>query len=404
MKNNLFLTFHITNNCNLSCTYCYEKFKTKKLIKKEYYRDLIDEIIKVLKGEESFLSAYLQPFDNLTLDFIGGEVTLYMEIVTDICDYFTEKLKENNFEEIINSMKIIIESNGTTWKTKEVQDFVSKYKDKLSYGMSLDGCKECHDKCRKFKNGTGSFDIVEAAIKDYQKMFGSTPVSKQVCNRENVHFLKENVQHLYELGYRGRIAISYDIDEEMTLLDSENFFQNLKETIDWIFTEKVEIIPTFLLRNYTPEPRYPNCGLDGSRIDITASGELFNCFLLSETVQKEVTIPIGDIKTKELYIENIKKLRSAISGLETSKFLPDECRNCNIRSQCSACPAEGLKKNGNIEKPYLNCGEAYAMAKATKYWRDRFIFENDYPYFREEFSLQTNNFDENYPYLIKDKK
>ena len=44
------------------------------------------------------------------------------------------------------------------------------------------------------------------------------------------------------------------------------------------------------------------------------------------------------------------------------------------------------------------------MAKATKYWRDRFIFENDYPYFREEFSLQINNFDENYHYLIKDKK
>ena len=208
MKNNLLLTFHITNNCNLNCTYCYEKFKTKKVIKKEYYIDLIDEVIKFLKKEESFLSSYLEPFNSLTLDFIGGEATLYMEIVTDICDYLTEKLKENNFEEIINSMEIIIESNGTTWKTKEVQDFVSKYKDKLSYAMSLDGCKECHDKCRNFKNGTGSFDIVEAAIKDYQKMFGSTPVSKQVCNRENVHFLKENVQHLYELGYRGRIAIS----------------------------------------------------------------------------------------------------------------------------------------------------------------------------------------------------
>ena len=42
---------------------------------------------------------------------------------------------------------------------------LKKYDNLLSIGITVDGCKECHDACRVFHNGEGSYDKAFAAAK-----------------------------------------------------------------------------------------------------------------------------------------------------------------------------------------------------------------------------------------------
>ena len=84
------ITFHITSNCNLRCTYCYQQHcDTKQIIKLEDAKKTIDCLINRKLGKSTPFDALVcDDFDNVMLTFLGGEVTLYMSIVNDICDYF----------------------------------------------------------------------------------------------------------------------------------------------------------------------------------------------------------------------------------------------------------------------------------------------------------------------------
>ena len=82
------LTFHITDRCNLRCTYCYEHEKCGGVLALEDAKSLIDEFINFRLNKPSLLDGYfmesvrhLNEGDRVQLDFIGGEVTLYMDLV-----------------------------------------------------------------------------------------------------------------------------------------------------------------------------------------------------------------------------------------------------------------------------------------------------------------------------------
>ena len=80
------VTFHITEECNMACTYCYE-FKKNKVIQLGTATKFIDEIISYKTGNNSFLGPYFETSGEILtdtgveLDFIGGEITLYMDLV-----------------------------------------------------------------------------------------------------------------------------------------------------------------------------------------------------------------------------------------------------------------------------------------------------------------------------------
>ena len=73
------ITFIVTEDCNLRCKYCYITHKaSNKRMSFEVAKKFIDYIL-----EEK-----IKYQDAVTLDFIGGEPFLEVDLIDKICDYF----------------------------------------------------------------------------------------------------------------------------------------------------------------------------------------------------------------------------------------------------------------------------------------------------------------------------
>ena len=121
---------------------------------------LLDDLFvwKCINKEDSKIFRYTIVEENftlapITLDFFGGECTLHIELIKQICQYFEDLCDKYNEVELKNTYTICVQTNGTTFFNPEVNEFYHKYASRLSLPISIDGCKECHNTCRKYING-----------------------------------------------------------------------------------------------------------------------------------------------------------------------------------------------------------------------------------------------------------
>ena len=82
------LTFCITEDCNLACTYCYMVGKNNK---RKMNFDIAKRIVDFVLQDE-----YLCQEDAVVWDFIGGEPLLEIELIDKLCDYIVAKMYAMN--------------------------------------------------------------------------------------------------------------------------------------------------------------------------------------------------------------------------------------------------------------------------------------------------------------------
>ena len=183
------ITFVVTEACNLNCSYCYEKHKTNRRMTKEIAKQAVDMIFnkKLINGYYNF-----DDKKAVILEFIGGEPLLEIDLIDYIVDYFKIKAFEVGSDWAFN-YKISITTNGTLSETKKVQDFLNKNKDKVSCSITIDGNKKLHDSCRLFYDGSGSYDIVEKAVKHLLKNDNYQTTKITLCP-DNVMFLNDAIK------------------------------------------------------------------------------------------------------------------------------------------------------------------------------------------------------------------
>jgi uncharacterized protein len=147
------VTFVLTENCNLACTYCYETHKSSKRMTKEIADRAIEFILTKIEGSPA-----------VSLDFIGGEPLLEI----DLMDYIMARFKIRSFElshPWQNNYMFSLTTNGVLYDNPKVQKFLDKNKGRCSICITIDGNRELHDKCRVFPNGKGSYDIVSKNVR-----------------------------------------------------------------------------------------------------------------------------------------------------------------------------------------------------------------------------------------------
>lgn len=91
---------------------------------------------------------------------------------------------------------ISMTSNGTEYFTPEVQLFLKKYNGRVSLGITVDGNKELHDKCRRFVDGRPSYDISSKALLDAMSK-GYTADTKMTISRENLPYLYDALLNIF---------------------------------------------------------------------------------------------------------------------------------------------------------------------------------------------------------------
>lgn len=349
------ITFQVTEDCNLGCTYCYQINKSHNKMTFEVAKKCIDSLF-----EDEKLKEYIH-FDEIytiILDFIGGEPFLEVELMDKIVEYFIYQSINHNKPTWASMFMISISTNGTLYFNENVQKFLKKYKDKISLGITIDGNKEMHDKCRIFKDTKkGSYDIVSEAIKDWITKVPSIE-SKITISPFNITKIYSAITYLFkEFDYQ-TVNANCVFEEGWNTSHAIIYYDQLKKIADWILDNDLELKKNTSLFNafkYEPMNHDNNqnwCGGSGIMLAFDYKGDAFPClrFMKSSLGDKVKPITLGSVydgilKTKDI-IDEIHDLESITRRSQST----DECFNCPIAEGCAWCTAYNYQATGSYNK------------------------------------------------------
>lgn len=143
--------FHITDFCNLNCSYC---LRHEDLPKQKINEE------KIRKCLSKYIQKYNSCDENVTIQVSGGEPFLCISEMKKIAKIVKQTLETYFLKKVTIDFYIV--TNGTVF-TKETEIFLEENNVKL--GISIDFSKEAHDKNRITKSGKGTFTLIEENLK-----------------------------------------------------------------------------------------------------------------------------------------------------------------------------------------------------------------------------------------------
>ena len=372
------ITFQITEDCNLRCSYCYQVSKSRKTMTFDVAKTFIDDLLANDK-----LANYIS-LDNIEayiFDFIGGEPLLHIDLVDQIMDYWVEQVFIKKYEAGKRFM-ISFSSNGTLYFNKEVQDFLKKWSRRVSLGITVDGNKELHDSCRLFPDGKGSYDLAFAAAKD------------QLVNYDNVStkltFAPANISHICDAVFNmidngwTNIHGNCVFEEGWTVDDAKIFYNQLKLLADKLL--ELDTIPYVSLFDDfigQPLPESDNnnwCGGTGLMLGIDPEGKYYPClrYMPSSMPCGVEPYDIGDLESGIGNLEVHKKRCEELGCITRRSQSTDECFNCPIASGCAWCSAYNYTVFGTPNKRAIFiCDMHKARVLANVYFWNKFYKLNE---------------------------
>ena len=218
------ITFIVTKDCQLACRYCYLVGKNEK--ERMSWPTAKAAIDYILSHENQFRE------ESVIWDFIGGEPFLEIDLIDKICDYLkTEMFRLNHHW--FNSYRFSFSTNGINYHTDKVQQFISKNRDHLSIGITIDGTQRKHDLNRVYKSSEkGSYIDVVKNIPLWQQQFPFDG-TKVTISSPDIPYIKESVLHLYSLGIH-QVNINCVFEDVWNEGDDKLFENQLMQLADAI--------------------------------------------------------------------------------------------------------------------------------------------------------------------------
>ena len=325
--------FHITNQCNLRCTYCYVHKTPAKM-----YGKLAHHAMNVIIRD-----AKKHGYTNITFKFSGGECLLEFPLVLELIHHGREKAKEAGI-----TMKFVVLTNGVLL-TEEIAKTLKK--ENIHVAVSLDGLAKYHDKQRIFANRKGSFAYVEKGIQNLQK-YG-------VVFNVLITITSNNVEHIPDLTewlLDQNIPFAFNFYRENSRVteklegDDKKLVASLKKAYAHILARppRRTIMNSLLDRVLLTRPHIWTCGMGRDYLIIRHDGKLASCPMTIDT-------QIGSIEDVDI-IETMLRgnfIRPVDATVESRK----PCRNCQWKYVCcGGCPLLSFSQKGTYDtnSPYCH--------------------------------------------------
>lgn len=301
-------TFHLTDRCNLNCTYCYEGEKG--------YSELSFEDIKLVLDREVSSGS-----DKCQISFFGGEPLLKKELIYEVVNYTKDLENKNNIKFTYG-----LTTNGTL-VDREFIKFTKKYD--FLVGYSLDGKALTQNKNRKTYSGEGTFDVVSNNARELIKKVDKI-VAMPVITKNNYKDMVENARYLFDMGFRYvNCAFDYTADwtdEDIGLLRAEYeklaelYYEKTKNNNDFYLLPFDNKINTYIKEKNCEE----ECLLAVKHVNVSADGKIYPCM---QFVGKE-KYEIGNVK-EGINESKLNDLREKYKGAGNKV-----CDECVIRKRC----------------------------------------------------------------------
>lgn len=340
------LVMNVTNQCNLSCSYCYEYGEDRiatpdgqpKFMDEETAFQTVDFLLDQSPGRRL-----------VNLTFFGGETLLNFKVVKATVEYARKRAAETG-KYIDFSM-----TTNATMLTSEVIGFLVE--NNVGVTISIDGPKEANDRFRVFHNGKGSYEIIAPRIKELIKVHRSRPIGARVTLTAQMVDVKKIFQHLteemgfdevgfapvttspvrvYALGNQGMDRILEQFTElayeylEYALQGKNHGFSNVSDTLQELHQGVSKAYP---------------CGAGLGLLGVSPSGDLGLC-------HRFVDSPAGAIGHLDTGIDRARQTEHLTRGHISNKY---DCSTCWARPVCSGgCYHEAYVRYGDLSKPNLH--------------------------------------------------
>lgn len=365
------ITFQITEDCCLKCTYCYQNHKTKNVMNFQTAKIFID---KLLTDQYEYINS--KNTVALYIEFIGGEPLMQIELIDQIWTYLLTRLiqLDHPWQYFIRGN---IGTNGILYFQPKVQEFLKKYHNWFSFGISIDGNKELHDSCRIDLNNQGTYDRAVAAALHYKKTYGELPTIKMTLSPDNIHYTYNAVINLINLGYVD-INLNCVYEKGWTDYHAKILYKEMLKISDYILEnnlcEKI-YISLFDENMFSPLPIEENnnwCGGAGdTMLAIDYKGDLFTCirFMESSLNGKCEPLKIGNVLTGFFTTIQEKEAMQKLTEPTRLSQSTEECINCPVAAGCAWCSGYNYEETGSVNKrvTYI-CKMHKARALANVYY------------------------------------
>lgn len=304
----------------------------------EYAKRLLD---KVFDNDQSFFKGFLKnDYLNIILDFIGGEATLCMDFVDEVTEYFILQCVNRGKEHWLLNFEVWLQTNGTTYFQPKVQKYIQKHSERLDLPITLDGSKKCHDACRKYHNGKGSYDDVYKAIKHYIAAYGKYPNTKITISPDNINSMFEAIKAMIDLGYLG-VRLSCVEEDVWNETHDDIFKEQMEKFYEYIESRNLDfcLYPYSIPSTFQSSLQAGTCGSYGNMLCLDCHGKLYLCQRFTEisNLQDKPSLSIGNIDDG-ITEQGLKIIEQIKQSIDLTKQTP-HCINCAIGSACESCPA-----------------------------------------------------------------
>lgn len=363
------VTFVVTEECQLRCKYCYLVGKNSHGRMSNYTaRRIVDWVL----SEELIKDA-----DRVILDFIGGEPLLEIDLIKDTVSYAYEQMQKKK-SPWADNFRIRITSNGISYNSPKVQEFIHKYKKQVDISISIDGTKEKHDENRIFADGKGSYTTILPNIKLWTKQF-SRPATKMTISHEDLPYVKDSLIHLMHLGIKV-IDVNPILEDVWEDGDDVILENQLMLVADYMIDHSLygkyrlscfdEDMGGKPVRNKRMTP----CGDVAFAVD--SQGDIFPCIRFkSYSLREKKQRSVGNLNSGV----DMNLLRPFLLFDDTTSF-PDTCLSCDVGNLCKWCPAESYDSSLTdtiFQRSTAHCNMYKAMVKANNYYQRKLNVINE---------------------------
>lgn len=274
------MVLNVTNQCNLSCAYCYEYGEDRIVDQANGQRPRFMEA-DVARQSVDRLLAEAGRNRVVHLTFFGGETLLNFSVVQATIHYARARAAE-----LGKRIEFSVTTNATLLKP-EIIDFLADHD--VAVTVSIDGPRDLQDRFRVFRGGAGSYDVVLPRIKALLARHRSRPIGARVTVTAQTLDIVRTFRHLteevgfHEVGFApvttapGReyaitaegfdrlLAAFRDLAEEFlacALAGRHHGFSNVKDTLEEIHKGMAKAYP---------------CGAGLGLVGVATDGEIGLC-------------------------------------------------------------------------------------------------------------------------------
>ncbi|HEX9372151.1 MAG TPA: radical SAM protein [Roseiflexaceae bacterium] len=329
---------HVTNACNLRCTYCYLA-KTEEAMSAATGRTAVDAIVR---------SAALHGYRAIQLKFAGGEASLNFPLVWELHDYARLAADRRL------ALDAVVLSNGVGVARRSLLELRRRG---IRLMISLDGFAADHDAQRVFANGRGSFAAVSRTI-DRALEIGLRPEISVTVSGQTAGGLAALVSWLldrdlpFSLNFYRENDCSAGFQELQ--LDERRIVAGMLAAFRAIEARLPErcLLGALVDRANLAAPHARACGAGESYLVVDQRGGVAKC-------QMEIERPITSIHAPD----PLGVIRADTIGVRNLAVQEKQgCRDCAWRLWCAGgCAVATFRATGRYDIQSPNCGIYQAL-------------------------------------------